>query len=94
MVKQYVGGPPPDQEEILSALHSLPIKKGPDGIVAEMLRRGKEICEEMTTRLITRIWVDEDVPTVLSHATICFLPKDNKNDSKNGTTYVAGARGT
>ena len=55
---QVTEGETPTKEEIVKVLHSLPNKKapGPDGIAAELLKKGGSTTIEMTTALVQHIW--------------------------------------
>ena len=55
---QVTEGETPTKEEIVKVLHSLPNKKapGPDGIAAELLKKGGSTTIEMTTALVKHIW--------------------------------------
>ena len=58
-------GEPPTREEIEAVIRALPNKKapGPDGIAAELLKKGSTMAVEMTVALVQHVWETKDVPT-------------------------------
>ena len=70
-------GETPTGEEISKVLHSLANKKapGPDNIAAELLKKGGKTAEYMTIALVQHIWETKDIPTELSRALVCLIPK-------------------
>ena len=58
---------------------------GPDGITAELIKKGGHPAEEMTTQLIQHIWETADIPQTMNSAYICLLPKGTTqlNDPAN-----------
>ena len=70
-------GETPTKEEIEKVIHSLPNKKapGPDGIAAELLKKGGSTTVKMTTEIVQHIWATQAVPEQMSRALICLIPK-------------------
>ena len=68
---------PPTANEIVNSLRKLKRKKacGPDQITAELLQGAGSVGEQMTVKLIQRIWQEGRVPAAMKLANVILVPK-------------------